>query len=80
MNDPKVWQQIPKTVTLCVYSPDGANSEAFEQATSYISELPRITQIAKEFGVDMKNYPSNQIVDAYWFKLSKIKENRIYGY
>ena len=43
MNDPKVWQQIPKTVTLCVYSPDGANSEAFEQATSYISELPRIT-------------------------------------
>ena len=54
MNDPKVWQQIPKTVTLCVYSPDGANSEAFEQATSYISELPRITQVAKEFGVDMK--------------------------
>lgn len=54
MNDPKVWQQIPKTVTLCVYSPDGANSEAFEQATSYISELPRIAQIAKEFGVDMK--------------------------
>lgn len=54
MNDPKVWQQIPKTVTLCVYSPDGANSEAFEQATSYISELPRITQIAEEFGVDMK--------------------------
>lgn len=54
MNDPKVWQQIPKTVTLCVYSPDGANSEAFEQATSYISELPRITQIAKEFVVDMK--------------------------
>lgn len=37
-----------------MYSPDGANSEAFEQATSYISELPRITQIAKEFGVDMK--------------------------
>lgn len=54
MNDPKVWQQIPKTVTLCVFSPDGANSEAFEQATSYISELPRITQVAKEFGVDMK--------------------------
>lgn len=54
MNDPKVWKQIPKAITLCVYSPDGANSEAFEQATSYISEMPRITQIAKEFGVDMK--------------------------
>ena len=54
MNDPKVWQQIPKEVTLCVYSPDGANGEAFEQATSYISELPRIAQVAKDFGVDMK--------------------------
>ena len=54
MNDPKVWQQIPKQVTLCVYSPDGANGEAFEQATSYISELPRIAQVAKDFGVDMK--------------------------
>ncbi|WP_029574666.1 putative solute-binding protein [Acinetobacter sp. P8-3-8] len=54
MNDPKIWQQIPKQVTLCVYSPDGANGEAFEQATSYISELPRVSQIAKDFGVDMK--------------------------
>ena len=54
MNDPKIWQQIPKEVTLCVYSPDGANGEAFEQATSYISELPRIAQVAKDFGVDMK--------------------------
>lgn len=54
MNDPKVWAQIPKQVTLCVYSPDGANGEAFEQATSYISELPRIAQVAKQFGVDLK--------------------------
>ncbi|OTG66805.1 RND transporter [Acinetobacter silvestris] len=54
MDDPKVWQQIPKQVTLCVYSPDGVNGEAFEQATTYISELPRIASVAKEFGVDMK--------------------------
>ena len=54
MNDPKVWQQIPKELTLCVFSPDGANGEAYEQATTYISELPRISQVAKEFGVDMK--------------------------
>ena len=54
MDDPKIWQQIPKVVTLCVYSPDGASGEAFEQATTYISELPRIAQVAKEFGVDMK--------------------------
>ena len=74
MNDPKVWQQIPKTVTLCVYSPDGANSEAFEQATSYISELPRITQIAKEFGVDMKITRSTKLsmhIDLNYPKLKK---------
>ncbi|MCH4244589.1 DUF6091 family protein [Acinetobacter gerneri] len=53
VNDPKVWKQIPSKVVLCVYSPNGANGEAFEQATSYISELPKITQVAKNFGVNM---------------------------
>ena len=53
LNDPKTWQKIPKHVTLCIYSPNGANGEAFEQATSYISELPRIAQVAKSYGVDM---------------------------
>ncbi len=59
VNDPKTWKQIPAKVTLCVYSPNGPNGEAFEQATSYISELPRITQVAKNFGVNMTfNRPS----------------------
>lgn len=53
LNNPQTWQQIPKQVTLCIYSPNGANGEAFEQATSYISELPRISQVAKQFGVNM---------------------------
>lgn len=53
LNDPKVWQQIPKQVTLCVYSPSGAHGEAFEQATSYMSELPRIAKVAQDFGVQM---------------------------
>ncbi|QIO05387.1 putative solute-binding protein [Acinetobacter shaoyimingii] len=53
LNDPKTWKQIPQKVLLCVYSPNGANGEAFEQATSYISELPRIAQVAKGFGVNM---------------------------
>nr|WP_174506408.1 putative solute-binding protein [Acinetobacter sp. Marseille-Q1620] len=53
LNDPKTWQKIPQKVTLCVYSPNGPNGEAFEQATSYISELPRISQVAKDFGVNM---------------------------
>ena len=53
LNNNKTWQQIPKQVILCIYSPNGANGEAFEQATSYISELPRIAQVAKEFGVNM---------------------------
>ena len=53
LNDPNTWQKIPKKVLLCVYSPNGANGEAFEQATSYMSELPRIAQTAKSFGVNM---------------------------
>ncbi|MEG0487015.1 MAG: putative solute-binding protein [Acinetobacter sp.] len=74
MNDPKIWQQIPKQVTLCVYSPDGANGEAFEQATTYISELPRISQIAKDFGVDMKITRPNKLsmhIDLNYPKLKK---------
>lgn len=53
LNNPNTWQQIPSKVMLCIYSPNGANGEAFEQATSYISELPRISQVAKSFGVNM---------------------------
>jgi hypothetical protein len=49
-----------KQVILCVYSPNGENSEAFQQATSYISEFPRITRVAKDFGVNMNvTRPSN---------------------
>ncbi|ENX23404.1 hypothetical protein F892_02655 [Acinetobacter vivianii] len=53
LNDPKTWQQIPKQVTLCVFSPNGEHSEAFEQATSYITEIPRMVRVAKQFGVNM---------------------------
>ncbi|MCH7308676.1 DUF6091 family protein [Acinetobacter sp. NIPH 1852] len=60
LNDPKIWKQIPKQVTLCVYSPNGEHGEAFQQATSYISELPRIVRIAKQYGVNMNiTRPSN---------------------
>jgi hypothetical protein len=44
LNDPKTWQQIPNQVTLCVFSPNGEHSEAFEQATSYITEIPRMVR------------------------------------
>lgn len=74
LNDPKVWDKFPKKVTLCVYSPNGANGEAFEQATSYISELPRITQVAKEFGVNLKFTQVNKLqmkIDAQYPKLNK---------
>lgn len=74
LNNPKTWQQIPKQVILCVYSPNGENSEAFQQATSYISELPRITRVAKDFGVNMNvTRPSNlQIkIDIDYPKLKK---------
>ncbi|ENV55415.1 hypothetical protein F952_00037 [Acinetobacter baylyi DSM 14961 = CIP 107474] len=60
LNDPKTWQSIPKQVVLCVYSPNGENSEAFQQATRYISELPRIGRVAKDFGVNLQvTRPSN---------------------
>ncbi|ENV36662.1 hypothetical protein F959_02614 [Acinetobacter venetianus RAG-1 = CIP 110063] len=60
LNDPKVWDQIPKQVTLCVYSPNGEHGEAFEQATSYLTEIPRIVRIAKQYGVNMNvTRPSN---------------------
>ncbi len=60
LNDPKVWDQIPKQVTLCVYSPSGEHGEAFEQATSYLTEIPRIVRIAKQYGVNMNvTRPSN---------------------
>ncbi|WP_143222577.1 putative solute-binding protein [Acinetobacter sp. ANC 4648] len=80
MNDPKVWQQIPKQVTLCVYSPDGANGEAFEQATSYISELPRMASVAKELGVDMKLTRPSKLqmnIDLNYPKLKKTASTTI---
>ena len=74
LNDPKTWAQIPKQVVLCIYSPSGENSEAFRQATTYISELPRIAGVAKDFGVNMNvTRPSNlQIkIDMDYPKLKK---------
>lgn len=74
LNDPKTWAKIPKKVTLCIYSPSGAHGEAFDQATSYISELPRITQSAKEFGVNLQFTQPSKLqmkIDIQYPKLNK---------
>lgn len=74
LNDPKTWQQIPKAVNLCVYSPNGASGEAYEQATSYMSELPQITRLAKEFGVNLTITRPTKLqlkVDVQYPKLKK---------
>lgn len=74
LNNPKTWQQIPKNVNLCVYSPNGASGEAYEQATSYMSELPKITRVAKEFGVNLNITRPSKLqlkVDVDYPKLKK---------
>lgn len=53
MDNPATWQKIPKDVTLCVYSPEGARGKAFEQAMSYLTEVPKYTQIAKDIGINL---------------------------
>ncbi|MEC7120897.1 MAG: putative solute-binding protein [Pseudomonadota bacterium] len=54
MDNPKTWQQIPKAITLCVYSPDGARGKNFQQAASYMSEIPKYTQMARDIGIELK--------------------------
>lgn len=51
---PATWDNIPKKVTLCLYSPDGVHGQAFQFAMSYMSELPKYTKIIQSIGVDLK--------------------------
>lgn len=53
MDNPNTWKKIPKEVTLCVYSPDGARGENFKYAMSYLTEVPKYTKMAKDIGVDL---------------------------
>ena len=57
MDNPNTWRQIPPAVTLCVYSPDGARGKNFQQALSYMSEIPKYTQMAKDMGLPMHPVP-----------------------
>lgn len=54
MNKPATWDQIPKEVTLCVYSPDGIHGKGFQYAMSYLSELPKYAQYAEKIGISLK--------------------------
>jgi hypothetical protein len=75
LNDPKTWQQIPNQVTLCVFSPNGEHSEAFEQATSYITEIPRMVRVAKQFGVNMNVTRPSHLQFKLDFDYPKLKKS-----
>lgn len=75
LNDPKTWQQIPQQVTLCVFSPNGEHSEAFEQATSYITEIPRMVRVAKQFGVNMNVTRPSHLQFKLDFDYPKLKKS-----
>ena len=53
MDKPSTWAQIPKTVTLCVYSPEGSKGKSFQQAMSYMTEIPKYTQMARDIGINL---------------------------
>lgn len=53
MDKPSTWSQIPAKVTLCVYSPEGSKGKSFQQAMSYMTEIPKYTQMAKDIGVNL---------------------------
>ena len=74
LDNPKTWQQIPQSVNLCVYSPEGARGKNFQQALSYLSEVPKYTQMAKDIGIDLSVTtinPLNYRIDVGYPKLKK---------
>ncbi len=54
IDNPKTWEHIPSKVTLCVFSPEGAKGKGYDFAMSYMKELPKFTEIARNLGVDLK--------------------------
>jgi hypothetical protein len=74
LDKPATWDKIPKTVQLCLYSPDGIKGKAFQFAMGYLSELPKYTQLAKSIGVDFKvttNPPFDLRIDLASSKLKR---------
>ena len=75
MDNPNTWRQIPPAVTLCVYSPDGARGKNFQQALSYMSEIPKYTQMAKDIGIDLKIEVVNSLNYKIQIGYPKLKKN-----
>jgi hypothetical protein len=74
MDQPSTWQKIPKEVTLCVYSPDGAKGKNFQQAMTYMTEMPKFTQMAADIGVKLNVTMINPLtlkIDIGYPKLKK---------
>ncbi len=74
MDKPSTWEHIPKEVTLCVYSPEGIKGKSFQQAMSYLTEIPKYTQMAKDIGVNLNVTMVNQLtmkIDIGYPKMKK---------
>lgn len=74
MDNPETWKKIPKHVTLCVFSPDGAQGDNFKQAMSYLTEVPKYTKMAHDIGINLNVTMLNPLtlrIDIGYPKLKK---------
>ncbi|RYZ95616.1 MAG: RND transporter, partial [Moraxellaceae bacterium] len=74
MDNPATWKKIPKHVTLCVFSPDGAQGDNFKQAMSYLTEVPKYTKMARDIGINLNITMLNPLtlrIDIAYPKLKK---------
>lgn len=74
MDNPATWKKIPKHVTLCVFSPDGAQGDNFKQAMSYLTEVPKYTKMARNIGINLNITMLNPLtlrIDIAYPKLKK---------
>ena len=60
---------------MCVFSPNGEHSEAFEQATQYITEIPKMVRVAKQLGVNMNVTRPSHLQFKLDFEYPKLKKS-----
>lgn len=74
LDQPSTWQKIPNDVTLCVYSPDGAQGRGFKQVMSYMTEIPKFTAMAADIGVNLKLTMINPLTMKFDIGYPKLKK------
>ena len=74
VNDPKTWERIPSSTTICMYVPGGARGDLFKLSKAYLDQIPTLTQGLKKHGVHLDITSSSPT--EYQFKLRSDKLNR----